>query len=81
MINCFRVAGSDKLYITSRSKLNAAGKFYSQKSFRELFIEAYLDTKQGAICDNYNETDIQTDQNIKYPDESNNEIAVPFIVF
>jgi hypothetical protein len=75
MINCCRVAGSDKLYITSRSKLNAAGKFYSQKSFRELFIEAYLDTKQGVKCDNYNEADIQTDQNIKYPDESNNEIA------
>lgn len=75
MINCFRVAGSDKLYITSRSKLNAAGKFYSQKSFRELFIEAYLDTKQGVKCESYNENDIQNDQNIKYPDESNNEIA------
>jgi len=42
MINCFRIAGDPKLYITSRSKLNAAGRFYSSKSFRRLFIEAYL---------------------------------------
>jgi hypothetical protein len=75
MINCFRVAGSDKLYITSRSKLNAAGKFYSQKSFRELFIEAYLDTKQGSKCDKYNENDIQEDMNIRKPDETQNEVA------
>ena len=37
MINCFK----DKtLHITSRSKLDATGTFYSQKSFRDLFIEA-----------------------------------------
>lgn len=42
MINCFKV---DKtLHITSRSKLDAAGTFYSNKSFRELFIESYCDT-------------------------------------
>jgi hypothetical protein len=76
MINCFRVVGSDKLYITSRSKLNAAGKFYSQKSFRELFIEAYLDTKQGSKCESYNENDIQEDtNNIRKPDETQNELA------
>ncbi len=75
MINCFRVAGSDKLYITSRSKLNAAGKFYSQKSFRELFIEAYLDTKHGSICDKYDENDVQEDINIRIPDETQNEVA------
>jgi hypothetical protein len=28
MINCFRIAGDKTLHITSRSKLNAAGKFY-----------------------------------------------------
>ncbi len=75
MINCFRVAGNDKLYITSRSKLNAAGKFYSQKSFRELFIEAYLDTKQGSKCDKYDENDVQEDVHIRKPDETQNEIA------
>jgi hypothetical protein len=31
MINCFRIVGDETLYITSRSKLNAAGKFYSEK--------------------------------------------------
>ena len=36
MINCFK---TDKVYITSRSKLDASGKFYSNKSFRELFLE------------------------------------------
>ena len=75
MINCFRVAGSDKLYITSRSKLDATGKFYSQKSFRELFIEAYLDTKQGSKCDKYNEQNVQEDMNIRKPDEAQNEVA------
>jgi hypothetical protein len=76
MINCFRVEGSDKLYITSRSKLNAAGKFYSQKSFRELFVEAYLDTKQGSKCDKYDENNVQEDINIRKPDETQNEVAV-----
>ncbi len=72
MINCFRIAGSDKVYITSRSKLNAAGKFYSQKSFRELFIEAYLDTKHGSKCEKCDENDIQ----IRKPDETTGEVAV-----
>jgi hypothetical protein len=72
MINCFKIVGSDKLYITSRSKLNATGKFYSQKSFRELFTEAYLDTKQGSKCDTYHEECIQ----LRRPDESSGEVAV-----
>lgn len=41
MINCFTLAGDKTLHICSRSKLNASGKFYSSKSFRELFIEAH----------------------------------------
>ena len=41
MINCFKVVGDETLHITSRSKLNAAGKFYSKKSFRDLFMEVY----------------------------------------
>lgn len=41
MINCFTLAGNKTLHICSRSKLNASGKFYSSKSFRELFIEAH----------------------------------------
>lgn len=44
MINCFRMIDDNSVHITSRSKLDAAGTFYSTKSFRELFIEAYFDT-------------------------------------
>ena len=42
MINCFRMAGDNRLYITSRSKMDAAGQFYSSKTFRQLFVESYL---------------------------------------
>lgn len=42
MINCFHLAGETSLFITSRSKLDASGHFYSEKSFRQLFVEAYL---------------------------------------
>ena len=41
MINCFKTIASDDVYITSRSKLDATGHFYSSKSFRELFQESY----------------------------------------
>jgi hypothetical protein len=41
MINCFTLVGEKKLHICSRSKLNASGRFYSSKPFRELFIEAH----------------------------------------
>jgi hypothetical protein len=61
MINCFKVCNSETLQITSRSKLNAAGKFYSEKSFKELFMEAY--TQNGNI-------------NVRSPDTLNNEISV-----
>jgi len=42
MINCFHLVGEPTLFITSRSKLDATGHFYSAKSFRQLFMEAYL---------------------------------------
>ena len=74
MINCFRVVGDPTLHITSRSKLNAAGKFYSEKSFRELFIEAYTNTQNNAES---METIIQEKStDIRSPDNSKNEIAV-----
>lgn len=73
MINCFRVVGSEELHITSRSKLNAAGKFYSEKSFRELFMEAYMNTTESP---HYSETIIQDNsQHMTPPDSSKNEIA------
>jgi hypothetical protein len=74
MINCFRVVGDQTLHITSRSKLNAAGKFYSEKSFRELFTEAYMNTSE---CPNYSETIIQDNSSdITSPDSSKGEVAV-----
>ena len=73
MINCFKVVGSETLHITSRSKLNAAGKFYSEKSFRELFMEAYMNTTESP---HYSETIIQDNsQHMTPPDSSKNEIA------
>ena len=74
MINCFRVVGDKTLHITSRSKLNAAGKFYSDKTFRELFMEAYMNTSQ---CPHYSETIIQDNSSdIVSPDSSKGEVAV-----
>jgi hypothetical protein len=74
MINCFRVIGDETLHITSRSKLNAAGKFYSNKSFRELFIEAYMNTLE---LSDYDKTNIENNSHIiSSPDSSKNEVAV-----
>jgi hypothetical protein len=74
MINCFRVAGDDTLYITSRSKLDATGKFYSEKSFRELFLEAFMNTKE---CPVYSDTVVQfNSSDIRSPNPSKNETAV-----
>ena len=74
MINCFRVVGDKTLHITSRSKLNAAGKFYSEKSFRELFMEAYMNTSESPF---YSETIIQDNSSdILSPDSSKGEVAV-----
>jgi hypothetical protein len=74
MINCFRVVGDDTLYITSRSKLDATGKFYSEKTFRELFLEAFMNTKD---CPVYSDTVVQfNSSDIRTPNSSKNEIAV-----
>ena len=74
MINCFRVVGDKTLHITSRSKLNAAGKFYSEKSFRELFMDAYMNTSE---CPLYSETIVQDNSSdILSPDSSKGEVAV-----
>ncbi len=42
MINCFKMVGDNKFYITSRSCFDATGKFYSTKTFRELFTEVII---------------------------------------
>jgi hypothetical protein len=77
MINCFKKVGDDTLHITSRSKLDAAGHFYSSKSFRHLFVEAYTGwiLKADEPC----EWLIQGEsKNIPSPDPSNHEIATCF---
>lgn len=73
MINCFRKVGDETLYITSRSKLDAAGHFYSSKSFRQLFIEAYMKTE----FDEELETVFQTySKDMESPDISKNEVSI-----
>lgn len=78
MINCFRIVGDESLHITSRSKLDAAGKFYSQRSFRELFTEAYMNTIGSEPL--YSESMIQDSsrQDLIPPDSSKNEVATFF---
>ena len=49
MINCFRKVGDPMVYITTRSKLDAAGHFHSSKSFRTLFMESYLQQVNESI--------------------------------
>ncbi len=63
MINCFKIVGDDKFYITSRSCFDATGKFYSTKTFRELFNEAItnesgnIDTFMNKYLEDINESD------------------------
>jgi hypothetical protein len=74
MINCFRAIDDETISITSRSKLDATGKFYSEKSFRELFMEAYMETYMETYeTINFNE---YITQEINYPDSLKKEIAV-----
>jgi hypothetical protein len=76
MINCYKSIGEDTVNITSRSKLDATGKFHSLKSFRELFIEAYLNTIGS---NNYNELEFQEYSKIlNGPDSENNEYSTFF---
>ena len=75
MINIFKRAGDKTLHITSRSKLDAAGRFYSSKSFRHLFIEAYT----GWIVNPEKSLEwlIQQEaENIVAPDENKGENAI-----
>jgi hypothetical protein len=68
MINCFQTTNDTTVHITSRSKLNAAGTFYSKKTFRELFVEAYEDTIQ--------EKENTLFSSLSKPVEQNGELSV-----
>jgi hypothetical protein len=75
MIYIFKRAGDETLHITSRSKLDATGRFYSSKSFRHLFMESYT----GWIVKPEEPLEwlIQQEaQHIAAPDESKGEKAV-----
>jgi hypothetical protein len=70
MINIFKIANDNTLYITSRSKFNATGKFYSEKTFNELFMNVYNSmVENGEINTHINDI-------ICSPDISKNETAV-----
>jgi hypothetical protein len=53
MINCYRTIDNDTC-ITSRSRFNATGKFYSNKALKELFHESYTDTYNTNDYSTYN---------------------------
>jgi len=48
MINVFRSRGDRETHVTTRSKMDADGTFYSERSFRELFEEA-MDAKHTSL--------------------------------
>jgi len=75
MINCFKAVGDETFHITSRSRLNAAGKFYSNKSFMELFEEAYVNTNNGL-----NDSDQNRYQDIRSPTGSEVATFYSFLV-
>jgi hypothetical protein len=50
MINVFRVKGDTETHVTTRSRLDADGSFYSERSFRELFEEA-MESKKVCLDD------------------------------
>jgi hypothetical protein len=74
MINVFKT--HDDIYISSRSKLDATGRFYSTHTFKELFTEAYLNTNYPGVQSNdINITDLLNGVSVN-PDTSRDETAV-----
>ncbi len=51
MINVFRTSGSDETCIVSRSKFNAAGKYYSQHNLGNMFTSAISADELNMIID------------------------------
>jgi hypothetical protein len=48
MINIFRCRGDRETHVSTRSRIDADGSFYSERSFRELFEEA-MDAKNTSL--------------------------------
>ena len=74
MINCFKMAGDTRLYISTRSSLYATGRFYSSESFRTLFIQAYLHLDNHAPIGREEES--RVDATLMGPQLEHNEYAV-----
>lgn len=74
MINCFKMAGDKRLYISTRSSLYAAGHFYSSASFRTMFIQAYLQLDNHVPIGKGEEN--QVDETLPGPQLEHNEYAV-----
>ena len=77
MINGYKRQGDRTFYISSRSKLDATGTFYSSKSFRHLFIEAY--TGWAVASEDSLDWLIQEESNnIPSPDIIKQEVAIGY---
>ena len=75
MINCFKRVGDETLYITSRSKLDASGHFYSAKSFRHLFVEAYTGWSITEPAESLEMIIQGKTSDFPSPDSNHNEVA------
>ena len=76
MINCFRLVNDDTIYYTTRSKIGATGNFYSSRSFKELFNEAFSYSRLGKFTEyNDNVTHDFVSYDIKTPNSELNEVA------
>jgi hypothetical protein len=71
MINVFRSRGDNETHVTTRSKIDAEGTFYSERSFRELFEEA-MDAKRTSLDD--------IEKLIGKPDESTSATFVTMVL-
>lgn len=79
MINCFKVCNDDNIYYNTRSKLGATGKFYSDKTFRDLFNESFSYARFGRrpYYDDINNeiTDSLINADITAPNSELNEVS------
>jgi hypothetical protein len=78
MINTFKYADSNALHITSRSRLDASGTFYSSKTFRQMFIEAYIHPYLYSQCDLDNERYLSSCSDFDEPNAQNDEWSIAY---
>lgn len=77
MINCFRTEKDGIWQISSRSKLDATGTFYSSKTFRQLFLESYMECNDTSL----DELETTFQQRIRHDIvEENDRVSCSFLV-